>query len=53
MRAIQREEEAEASDVEEETDNVAAVMGNLNIETAGTEEEAEEGLKTALGVNIK
>ena len=36
----QRVEEAEASEEEEESVGVADVMGNLTIETAGTEDEA-------------
>ena len=46
-------EEAEASDEEEERENVAEVMGNLIIETARTEEEAAEGLVSALGMEIE
>ena len=50
---LARRGEAEG-DVEEETEEtekegaeVAARLGNLTIETAGTEEEAEEGLTVA------
>ena len=32
---------------------VAAEMGNLTIETAGTEEEAEENLEAALEIEVK
>ena len=52
-RARHREEEAEASDVKEETENVVVVMGNLTKETAGTEEEAAEGLEASLGMEIE
>ena len=41
-------EEAEAYDEEEESGNVAEVMGNLRIETAGTKEKATEQLESAL-----
>ena len=49
-RARQIEEEADGSDVEEYTEGVAAMMGNLRIETVGTEEEAAEVLEAALGI---
>ena len=42
----------EASDEEEESVNVAEVMGNLTIETAEIEEEAAENLWVALGMEI-
>ena len=48
-RAIRREEEARTSDEEEDIESVAEVFHKLNIETAGTEEEAAEGLEDALG----
>ena len=38
---------------EEESRGVAAEMGNLIIERAGTEEEAAEGLAAALGMEIE
>ena len=50
LRARRSEEEERTSDEDEETDSVAAVFDNLNIETAGTEEEASEGLEAALGM---
>ena len=49
-----KEEEANDSAVEEdESGGVAAEMGNLSIETAGTEEEAAAGLAAALGMEIE
>ena len=38
---------------EEETESVTVEFDNINIETAGTEEEAEEGLKAVLGMEIE
>ena len=40
-------EEAGSSDEEEVTETVVVGINNPNIETAGTEEEAAEGLKAA------
>ena len=37
----------------EETESVAVYFDNLNIETAGTEEEAAEGLEAALGMEAE
>ena len=45
-------EEAEAEEPEEEEAEGAASLGNLTIETAGTEEEAEEGLAAALEMEV-
>ena len=53
LSSRQIEEEAGSSGEEEETDRVAAMMGNLRIETAGTEAEAEEVLETALNTDIE
>ena len=39
--------------MEEETEIEVAVMGNLRIETAGTEEEVAEGLEAALGMYME
>ena len=52
VRSILDIEEVEASDEEEESVNVAEVMGNLTIETAEIEEEAAENLWVALGMEI-
>ena len=52
-RGGRREEEVKSSDVEEETHRVTAFMGNLSKDTAGTEEEATEALKTVLGMEIE
>ena len=38
---------------EEETESVTVEFDNINIETAGTEEEAEEGLKAVLIMEIE
>ena len=38
---------------EEETESVAVGIENINIEKAGTEEEAAEGLKARLGMEIE
>ena len=52
MRARRVEEEGEEDAVEEEHDKdggeVAGLIDNLTIETAGTEEEAAKGLEAAL-----
>ena len=53
VRGRQNSEEVEASDEEEESGGVADVVGNLTIETAGTEEEAAENLEVALGMEIE
>ena len=45
-REIQRDQEAQTSDEKE-------VLGNIIIETAGTEEEVTEGLEAALGMDIE
>ena len=46
-----KEEEAEVSEVEEEEGvGVLAGLNNLTIYTAGTAEEAAEGLEAALGM---
>ena len=52
MREQQREEEeAEFSEEEEEEGGgVVEYLNNLTIETVGTEEEASEGLESALGM---
>ena len=36
--------------MEEDTESVAALLGNLTIEMAGTEEEVAEFLEAALGM---
>ena len=46
-------EEAEASDDEEDSGNVAEVLGNLTIETAVTEEEVEEQFEAALEMEVE
>ena len=53
MKAIRSEEEARISYEKEETDSVMAVLGNVIIESAGTEEEAEEGIEDALTMDIE
>ena len=45
-------EEAGSSDEEEVTETVVVGLNNLTIETAGTEEEATEGLEAALQMDI-
>ena len=50
VRAQRREDTA--SDEEEETERVVVELNNLNIDTAGTEEEAAEGLVDALSMQI-
>ena len=52
-RARRSEEEAITSDVEADTESVVAVLGNISIDTTGIEEEAEEGLKAALGIEVE
>ena len=48
------EEEAETSEEEEEEEGgVVAGLSNINIETAGTDEKAAEGLEAALGVALQ
>ena len=47
------EAEEETEDPEEEGAVAAASLGNLTIETAGTEEEAEEGLAVALEKEVE
>ena len=52
-RARQREEEVRRTLEEEETENVAVWIGNLDIDMAGTEEEASESLKAAFRMDLK
>ena len=52
-RARRREEEVRRPLEEEESDSVAVGIKKLSIEMAGMEEEAAEGLKEALGVEIE
>ena len=49
------EEEAEGAEAEEEEEGggIEAGINNLSIETAGTEEEAEEGLVAALEIEVE
>ena len=47
------EVDAEAEEPDKEGAEVAGLIGNLNIETAGTEEEAEEGLAPALEMELE
>ena len=57
MRVRERREEAEeAEDGEDEEEakvGIAASLGNLNIEAAGTDEEAAEGLTVALDMEVE
>ena len=57
MRARRVEEEGEVDVVaegqEENGAEVAGLINNLRIETAGTEEEAEEGLAAALDMEVE
>ena len=46
-------EEDEASDKEEESGNVAEVMGNLTIDTAATEEDVSEQFEAALYMEVE
>ena len=54
-RRVETEDEAstEAEEQEEESGEVAGITSNLIIETAGTEEEAAEGLANALGMEVE
>ena len=47
------EASAEAEEEEEGSGGVAGLLNNLNIETAGTEEEASEGLTEALRMEVE
>ena len=49
----QRMKRSRARQKEEETENVAVWIGNLDIDMAGTEEEASESLKAALRMELK
>ena len=49
-RARPREEEGRTSDEEEDTEGVALDSNNLNIETAGMEEDAAERLKAVIEI---
>ena len=51
--ARRNKDEARSSDKEEETESVVAVFDNLNMETVVREEEATEGLKAVLGMDIE
>ena len=57
VRARRVEEEGEVNAAAEEQDKdggeVAGLISNLTIETAGTEEEAAEGLAAALGMEVE
>ena len=53
MRARQREEEARIPVEEERSESMVVGVENLNIKTAGTEEEATEQLDAAIWVEIK
>ena len=53
MRVRWSTEKAEASDEEDEGAGVAAVMSNLTIETAGTEEEVAENIEVMLNMMMK
>ena len=52
---VDTEEEAaaEADEQEENSAEVAGLMSNLNTETTDSEEEAAEGLATALGMEVE
>ena len=54
-RVIRRrmEDKDGTADVEEESQGVAGLLNNLIIETGGTEEEAIERLKAALGMDVE
>ena len=51
-REVTEEEAAAEAEAEEEGGGISACLHNLNIETAGVEEEAAEGLAEALGMEI-
>ena len=53
VRVRRREEEAWASDEEEDSRGVAAALDDLTIETAGIEEEAVDQLEEALNMDIE
>ena len=52
VRVQRIKKEAETSDEEEESGGVAAVMNNLKIEMAGTEEEATKNIQVVLNMEI-
>ena len=52
VRERRRVEEAGSVEGEEDTVVVERALNNLNIETAGTEEEAEEQLEAALEMEV-
>ena len=52
-RRVEEEDEEATEAEEEEGEEVLAGLDNLTIETAGTEEEAAEGLETALGISTQ
>ena len=52
-RRAETEDEAETEAQEEEGGGVLAGIHNLSIETAGTKEEASEGLEAALGISTQ
>ena len=52
-REVTEEEAATEAEEEEEGVGIAAGLSNLNIETAGTEEEAAAGLAEALGMEVE
>ena len=55
MRGRRREEEEAEEDEEEEEESVGVdgMLNNLNIETTVTREEAADGLKAALGMEVE
>ena len=52
VRRRRNEEEVVTTEGEEESQGVAGLLNNLNIETGGTEEKAAEGLEVALGMEV-
>ena len=52
VRGIISEEEDGTAEEEEGSENVEGLLNNLTKETAGTEEEAAEGLESALGMDV-
>ena len=51
-RRSEEEEADESAEEEEESGGVTDCLNNLTIETAGTEEESEEGLAAALEMEV-
>ena len=53
MRRRRIEDKEVTAKGEENSQGMAGLLNNLNIETGGNEEEAAEGLEAALGMEVK